>query len=346
MKAISIGNKKVGERTGCYIIAEIGMNHNGDITLAKRIIESAVRSGCDAVKFQLFTAEKLVIKSVRTYGAVKGHLPKYQYQMYKRYELSEKQYAELRLFCRKKGIGFLGSVFDTENADMLERVGTDAFKIASMDITYLDLITHVAKKGLPVIISTGIAEASEISDAIKAVRRTKNNRLILLHCISSYPSETEKSNLLAIQSLKRFGHIVGYSDHSPGHLGDAIAVALGARVIEKHFTISKKLPGVDHHLSMSPAEMKKMVDSIRVVEKALGDGRIGPTEEEAETGNVARRSIVSRARIPKGAVITRDMLAIKRPGTGIKPKHIGKLIGKRARKDVGADQLMSFSMVE
>ena len=347
MNKIRIGNKKIGEGYPCFIVAEIGMNHNGDVELAKKIIKSAFSCGVDAVKFQIFTAERLVTKNAKTYGAVKDHLPRCQQEMYKKYELKEEEYKRLKKCCDEFGLNFFASVFDEENADMLERVGTCAYKIASCDITHIPLIEHIAKKGKPIILSTGMSTLGEVKEAVDAIISKGNKQIVLTHCISSYPAKIEGSNLKSINTLeKEFGFIVGYSDHTSGWLSDIAAVALGAKVIEKHFTIDKKLQGVDHHLSMNPKEMKELVKNVRIVEKGLGNGKKNATKAEIETRKLARRSIIARIDIPRGAVITKEMLVIKRPGTGITPKDIHKVIKKKAVRKIKQDEILSYGALE
>lgn len=344
---ISIGNKKVSRENPCFIIAEIGMNHNGDINLAKEIIDAAKSSGCDAVKFQIFTAEKLVTKSAKTYGNEKGHLPDSQQEMYKKYELTKEQYLELREYSESKGLVFFASVWDEENTDLLDDVGGSCFKTGSMDITHLPMLQHIAKKGKPVLLSTGMATFEEIDKAIEIIKKEGNNNIVLLHCISGYPTKIEDSNLLFIKTLKeRYPYPIGFSDHTPGPFSSVAAVALGATVIEKHFTIDKNLPGVDHHLSMDLLEMATMVSQVRLMEKALGTGNFQLSEPEKETRIMARRSIIAKVKIPKGTVITKEMLVIKRPGTGIEPKYLDQILGKVALQDIEEDTLLSQDVIE
>jgi N,N'-diacetyllegionaminate synthase len=346
MKAVKISNKTIGGESPCFIIAEIGMNHNGDIELAKKIIDAAADCGVDAVKFQMFTAEKLVTKDAVTYGAVKGHLPKYQQEMYKKYELTKEQYLELRKYAENLGLVFFASVWDEENADLLEAVGGQIFKTGAQDLTHLPLIEHIAKKNKPVILSTGMSTIDEIKEAVDTVRKYNDN-LVILHCVSSYPAKAEDTNLRSMITLMdTFNCPVGFSDHTPDILTDVAAVAIGAKVIEKHFTIDKSLPGVDHHLSFDPAEMKAMVQSIRAVEQMLGsrEKKVVPSEEE--TRRMARRSLIAKVMIPKGVVITKDMIVIKRPGTGLAPKMIYKVIGKKSKADIKEDGVIDEGMIE
>ncbi len=344
MQHLKIADRVVGNGP-TFIIAEIGMNHNGEVRLAKEIIKAAHNCGCDAAKFQMFTAEKLVTKNAKTYGNL-GHLPEYQQEMYRKYELTKEQYRELKKYCDELGMIFFASVWDEENADLLEEVGGACFKLGSADITHLPLLKHIARKGKPVIMSTGMATLEEIHQAVDTITSEKNNQLILLHCISGYPTKVEESNLKMISALqKEFPFIVGFSDHTPGPFSSVAAVVLGAKVIEKHFTLDKTLPGVDHHLSMDVSEMKTMVEHIRLVEKALGDGEFKLTEAEQETRKMARRSIFANCFIPRGTRIKPEMLVIKRPGTGLSPKYLPHLVGKTSSLDIGEDTLLSPEML-
>jgi len=347
MKEIPLGSSRfIGGNHPCIVVAEIGMNHNGELKLARQMIDSAKDCGADAVKFQIFTAEKLVTKGAKTYGAIKDHLPEYQQEMYKKYELAEDEYRALRDYCDEKGILFLASVFDEENADLLERVGTCAYKIASCDITHLPMLRYIARKNKPIILSTGMSTLDEVRDAVEAIKSEGNEQIVLTHCISSYPAEIDKSNLRAITTLKEeFGLPVGYSDHTPGEVSAISAVTLGAKLIEKHFTTDKSLPGVDHHLSMDPKDMKQMIDDIHLIEPGLGTGEKVVTEAEKETRAMARRSIISKTDIPAGTTISKEMLIIKRPGTGIAPKYLDRVVGKIAVKDIGAEVLISEEML-
>ncbi len=332
--SIKVGGRSIGEGHPCFIIAEIGMNHNGDVGLAKKTIKAAAECGADAAKFQMFTAEKLVTKNAETYGAVKGHLPKYQQEMYKKHELSKEDYILLKEYCDRLGLIFFASIWDEENADMLEELGGELFKISSMDVTHLPLIEHVAKKKKPIILATGMSTLSEVKEAVDAIKKY-HEQIVLLHCVSSYPAKAEDANLLSMVTLKKeFGFPIGFSDHTPDVLTNVAAAALGANAIEKHFTIDKRLPGVDHHLSFNPEEMKRMVEEIRLVERMLGSKEKKVTNAEEETRRMARRSVIARIGIPKGSVVTKEMLVIKRPGTGIAPKEIANIVGKKALKEI------------
>lgn len=319
------------------------MNHNGDINLARKTIEAAKDAGADAVKFQIFTAEKLISRETKTYGVKDKGMPDTQLEMYKRFELTKDEYKGLEKLTKSLGLLFFASVFDEENADLAEDIGVELYKIASCDITHIELIKHIAKKDKPMVLSTGMSSLEEIKDAVAAIEEEGNNKIILLHCVSNYPAELEECNLRAIDTLKEeFDFPIGYSDHTLGILAPVVAVALGSSMIEKHFTLDKNLQGVDHYLSAEPKEFREMVEKIRTTEKSLGSGIKKPTRSETETKKLARRSIIARVNIPKGTVIARDMLIIKRPGTGLAPKHIGEIMGRKAKEDISEDEIISL----
>jgi len=349
MKKIKIGNKFVGINEPCFIIAEAGANHDSILERGKELIRKAVEGGADAIKFQTYVAGKLTTKTAPKYW--KDDKPKEtQYQVFDKLDkLTENDWRELIKLCNELGIIFLSTPFDEESADFLEDLGVPAFKIASADITHLPLLKHVAKKGLPMIISTGMATIDEIKEAVEVIKSTGNKNIILLHCIISYPTAPEDANLRTIKTIQTsFPDIpIGFSDHTIGISTPTAAVALGAKIIEKHFTIDKSLPGSpDHRLSVDPEDLKLMVDSIRTVEKALGSPIKRPIEAEREGLKYARRSIVADVLIPKGTEITKSMIAIKRPGTGIQPKYLNKVLGRIAKKDIEEDEVLNWDDLE
>lgn len=345
MRKIAIGNKLIGNGEPVFIVAEAGVNHNGDIGLAKKLVDAAKDAGADAVKFQAFKAENVVTKNAEKarYQKETTGPQESQYKMIKRLELAGKSFKELADYARKKSIMFLASPFEKESVDLLDEIGVPAFKIASGEITNFPLLEYTGKKGKPIILSTGMATIGEIDAALKVIRNQGVNDVLLLHCVTSYPARIEDVNLRVMETLRRMFNIpVGFSDHTLGITVSIAAATLGAALIEKHFTLDRSLPGPDHRASLEPDELKDMVKSIRSVEKALGDGKKRLTEEEERIKKVARRSIIAKIKIPKGTIITEDMLDIKRPGTGIEPKKINEVIGKRAKKDIQPDELINF----
>jgi N,N'-diacetyllegionaminate synthase len=333
---VAIGERMVGEGHPCFVVAEAGVNHNGEVDLASRMVDAAARAGVDAVKFQTFRAERLVTKAAGKAGyqcrATGGGS---QFAMLKRLELTEKEFRELARYSRARELVFLSSPFDFESADFLEEVGVPAFKVASGEITNLPLLLHIARKGRPMILSTGMATIEEVVEAVRCVRKGGCSELVLLHCVTSYPARLEHMNLRVIDTLKkRFKVPVGLSDHTEGTCAAIAAVAMGACMVEKHFTLDRSLLGPDHSASLEPDELAKMVKAIRAVEAALGDGYKRLTAEEKGIRLAARKSIVARTRIAKGAVIIEKMLAYMRPGSGLPPKDAWKIVGRKATREI------------
>ncbi len=348
-KTIKVGRKSIGENAPCFIVAEAGANHNGKLELAKKLAQSAAAHGADAVKFQTYVAEKLTTRTAPKYW-VDSSPSKSQYELFKTLDkLSEEDWKELAKFCRRIGIIFFSTPFDFESADLLEELGVPLFKIASADITCLPFIKHVAEKGKPIMLSTGAATIEEIREAVKTIESTGNDQIIILHCTLSYPTPIKDANLRVITTLqKRFPtYPIGLSDHTLGITAPIAATVLGAKVIEKHFTINKNLPGSpDHKLSIDPKELENMVAQIRLVEKLLGSPIKQPVKSELKARKYARRSIVAKVRIPKGAIITEKMITFKRPGIGIPPKLANTIIGKRAKRTIKEDEIISFKDIE
>jgi N,N'-diacetyllegionaminate synthase len=348
MTVVKIADRQIGEGRPCFIIAEAGVNHNGDIGLAKKLIDAAHEAGADAVKFQTFKAEAIVTADAEKaeYQKVTTGSRETQIEMLKKLELKHEDFRELFTYARNKGIIFLSSPFDSDSVDLLDRLGVTAFKIPSGEITNIPLLRHIAGKGKPVILSTGMSDIDEVKEAVKVLRKNGAGEIVLLHCVSAYPARVEETNLRAMATLRRqFNLPVGLSDHTVGIHVPVAAVALGASVIEKHFTLDKKLPGPDHRASLEPGELKEMVAAIRDIEKALGDGIKRTTAEEADTKKAARRSLVTAKDIPAGTVITGDMLDIKRPGTGLEPKFIIDIIGKKAVKALKSGEIITLDKV-
>jgi len=349
MRKTKIGNPLIGHGRRTFVIAEAGINHNGNVNLAKKLIDVAKKAGADAVKFQTFKAEDVVSRTAQKaeYQKKSTGAEELQYEMIKKLELQERDFEDLFDYAHRKGIMFLSSPFDKRSVDLLDKLGVPAFKIASGEITNLPLLEHVARKKKPIILSTGMSTLAEIEEAVEAMRKVGVEEVILLHCVSSYPTKVEDMNLRAIETLRRaFGLPVGLSDHTLGITIPIAAVALGACVIEKHFTLDRSLPGPDHRASLEPNELKRMVEAIRAVEKAMGDGNKIPTEEERQMQKVARRSIVARVTIPKGAIITEAMLDLKRPGTGIEPKYMNKVVGAVAKCRLEQDEPVTMDKLE
>jgi N,N'-diacetyllegionaminate synthase len=327
------------------IIAEIGVNHNGSLSMARKLVDVAKKCGADAVKFQTFTADSIVTSTAvkARYQKKNTSLCESQYSMLKKLELGGREHIVLRDHCRKIGIEFLSSAFDEKSADFLYDIGMRKFKIGSGEITNLPFLRHIASKKCPIILSTGMSTMKEVGEALDTIYSTGNKRVILLHCVTEYPAPYAEINLMAMLSMKKkFGIEIGYSDHSVGLEIPIAAVALGARVIEKHFTLDKNLPGPDHKASADPGEFANMVLAIRNVEKSFGNGIKKPAKCELKNIGVARKSIVASIDIRKGDIFSFSNLTIKRPGIGIKPELLSKLLGKKSKYSFHKDELITY----
>ena len=330
-----------------YIIAEAGVNHNGDINMAKRLIEVAKAAGADAVKFQTFKTELLVSKNApkADYQKATTDAEENQFDMIKKLELSVEDHAILIDYCREIGIEFLSSPFDLESIDLLHEIGLPLFKIPSGEITNLPYLKKIAAFNKRVILSTGMSTLEEVEEAVNLIvaNGTDKDKITLLHCNTEYPTPYTDVNLKAMQTLKAtFNVEVGYSDHTQGIEVAIAAVALGATVIEKHFTLDKSLPGPDQLASLDPQELKQMVDSIRHIEKALGNGIKEVSSSEKKNIAIARKSIVAAVDIKKGELFSEKNIAVKRPGNGISPMKWKSVLGERAKRDFLADELIEL----
>ncbi len=339
--------ERLRERT--FIIAEAGVNHNGDVGLARKLVEAAAEAGADAVKFQTFKADRLATRGApkADYQRDTTDAAESQWEMLRRLELSPEAHRDLMVWCQKQGILFLSSLFDEESADFLADLGVTLFKIPSGEITNLPLLAHVARKGKPMIVSTGMSYLSEVEAAVRAIEDACNRQIVLLHCVSRYPADPADANLRAMEAMAQAFHLpVGYSDHTLGLEVPLAAVALGARVIEKHLTLDRSLPGPDHRISLSTEEFRALTQAIRKVEQALGDGRKRPMACEVDVREAARRSIVAVCDIPAGATIEARMLALRRPGTGLPPHLLPQLINRTARRRIEAGEVLGWDMLE
>lgn len=336
-----IGDRSIEQGGPAFVIAEAGVNHNGDLETAKRLIDVAAGAGADAVKFQAFHAERLVTPSapkLRNEPGADGPAET-QLQMLQRLQLSEAQFEALKAHCRARQVMFLATPFDEESADLLDRLDVPAFKIGSGELTNWPLLAFVARKGRPVILSTGMSVLPEVEAAIDVLRDAGCREIALLHCTSAYPADPRDANLRAIDTLRRaFRLPIGLSDHTLGTAVALAAVALGACVVEKHFTLDRRMAGPDHHASLEPEELRQLVRGIRTVEAALGNGKKEPAAAERETASVARRSLVAARAIPAGTVLTRELVAIKRPGDGLPPSMLAAVIGRRVKVPLALDE--------
>lgn len=331
-----------------YVIAEAGVNHNGDPDMAAKLVEAAARAGAQAVKFQTFSATRLAIR----------HAPQAEYQrlgapgdsgqqaMLRRLELPAESYDRLQQLSRRLGLLFLSSPFDEESADFLERLGVEAYKVPSGELTNLNFLAHLARKGRPLIISTGMANLGEVEAALAAVARNGNPPHVLLHCTSEYPCPPQDANLRAMATLaSAFGMPVGFSDHSEGIELALAAVALGACIVEKHFTLDRSLPGPDHAASLEPEALAAMTAGIKRIRLALGSGRKCPSTEEMRNAVVVRKSWAARVPLAAGTLLTEEALVLRRPGTGLPSAALPWLLGRTVRVDIAADTLLDRSML-
>lgn len=342
-KTLKIGDRLIGYDRPVFIIAEAGVNHNGDVNLAKKLIDAAVFAGADAVKFQTFQASTLVSEGAKICGYQKNNIGKEesQYDMLRRLELPREHHKDLKDYCEMKGIVFLSTPFTEEDADFLEGLGIEAYKIPSGEITNLPYLEHIAKKGKPIVISTGMSSLDEVRQAKQAIELSGNNNLVFLHCTSDYPAKPRNLNLRAIRTMQtELGTLVGYSDHSEGYVADIAAVALGVCMIEKHFTLDRIMPGPDHKASLEPEEFKEMVGFIRKAEEMLGDYEKQCTPDELEVKKAVRKSIFAQNDIPVGREIAKKDLVAKRPGIGISPSELKNILGKKAKKDIKAGSII------
>lgn len=328
-----------------FIIAEAGVNHNGSLSIAKRLVDVAARAGCDAVKFQTFISDRVATsqapKAPYQRRGVSGRLS--HLKMLKALELSPEDHKALASHCARRRIIFMSTPFDEESADLLERIGMKIFKIPSGEITNEPLIRHVAAKNRPIILSTGMSTLDEVARAIRWIKSEQptSGSITLLHCVSAYPARQRDMNLRAILTLERkFRLPVGLSDHTLGIEASIAAQAMGAGVIEKHFTLSRRMKGPDHRASLEPKELAGLVRSIRNVEQALGDGLKEPAAGERRMRKIARRSIIACRDINPGDVMTKADITCKRPGTGIPPYRIGSVVGSTARRTIRKDELI------
>ena len=336
------------EREEPYIIADIGANHNGDIELAKKMINELKNCGCDAVKFQSWTKDSLFAKGFykekskfvdEKFGTLE--------EMVEKFSISKKDHITLKKYCDKKNITFCSSSFSFEEVDMLDELDVPFFKVASMDLNNLRFLEYIANKGKPIILSTGMGTLYEIDKAINTIFQTGNNKVIILHCVSIYPPKDDILNLKNMLMLNEsFGLPVGFSDHTIGTSIPLAAIALGAKIIEKHFTLDKTLPGWDHAVSADPGEMKTIIEEGKRIVKALGKYPRVVSEAEIEQRKSFRRSIVTKRNLKKGEIIREKDVDFKRPGTGIRPDESKYIVGRKVNKNIDEDKLIGWEDFE
>lgn len=346
---VRIGDFDVGAGQPCLIIAEAGVNHNGDLDRACALVDAAVAAGCSAVKFQIFRADALAspVAPKAAYQKERTGDSGTQLEMLRSLELPPAAFRRIREHCGVRRIMFLASPFDEPSADFLACEGVAAFKIGSGELSNTALLTHVARHGRPVILSTGMSYLAEVELAVRALQAAADLPLVLLHCVSNYPAAPEDVNLRAMRTLAQAFRVpVGFSDHTRGIEVALAARALGACVIEKHLTLDRSLPGPDHAASLEPGEMATLVRGIRIVEAALGDGRKVPAASERDTMAAARRSLTAAVDLPPGACLTRDLIRVRRPGTGLPPSALELVLGRRVRAAVPEGTPLTLEMLE
>jgi len=349
MKPVRFGDVLIGPGNPPYIIAEIGSNHNGDMDLCRRLIDSSVDAGAHAVKLQSWTATSLIAEEEYArnteYSDKKRHFGSLR-EMVKAYQFTADQHLQAHSHCRARGIAFCSSAFSREEVDLLEKLDVPFFKIASMDIVHLSLLKYVARKQRPVVISTGMATLAEIEQAVETVRNEGNEQVVLLHCVSIYPPDYAMIHLRNMATLQQaFDVPVGFSDHTLGVAIPLAAIALGACIIEKHFTLDKDMPGWDHAISADPPELRTIVEEGQNVFAALGSSVRTVSDAEMEKRKKFRRSLVARRALQKGHVLTADDLEAKRPGTGISPDEMPYVMGRRLTSDLSEDQVLRWEHI-
>jgi len=342
-----IGGSRVGDGAPCFVIAEAGVNHGGDQDRAHALVDVAADAGADAVKFQAFHTDELVAAGAAPapYQGAAGSQS--QRELLRGLELTPDALAALARHARERNVIFLASVFDEQSLDVLDQIGVAAFKIASPDVANPILLEAIGSRGRPVILSTGTADLAEVEAAVLTLRGTGVRDLVLLQCTSAYPAPADESNLKAMATMREaFSVPVGFSDHTIGDAVALAAVALGACVLEKHFTLDRLLPGPDHRASLEPDELARLVRSVRTVEKALGDGVKQSTPSERENSDAVRRSLAAAADLPAGTVLERAMLVALRPGTGIPAAHVDEIVGRRLGRAVARHALLDPADLE
>ena len=347
MRTVALGERLVGDEQPVYVIAEAGSNHDRDLSQARRLIDVAAAAGADAVKFQTFRAEDIVADVPTRARYLDGILPPdtTMLELFRALELPREWHAELRDHAVARGIDFLSTPFDPHAVDLLDALDVKALKIASYELWHLPLLRYAARTGRPLICSTGMADMRDVQDALDAIRGEGNEQVILLHCVVNYPPPFAELNLRAIQTLRRaFDLPVGYSDHTPGWTAPVAAVALGACVIEKHFTTSRDRPGPDHRFALEPDELAQMIRAIRDTESALGTGVKRMAPAETDLYRTARRSLFAARHIAAGEIVREADVAVLRPGTGLEVRELPAVIGRTAVRDIERHEPLSWEM--
>lgn len=345
-RSVQIGGVNISDESPVFIIAEIGVNHNGDILLAKKMIDIASEAGVNAVKFQSFHPEELVDKDApkANYQLETTDKKESQFEMLKKLMLSIDKMEQLKIYAEQKGLIFLSTPFDEKSLEELESIQVDGYKISSTDTTNLLFLKKVARSQRPIILSTGMTTLEEIEKAVRIIYEHGNKDLILLHCTANYPTAVEEVNMMAIKTIaEKFGTLVGYSDHTEGVGVAPYTIPLGVKIVEKHFTLDKTLEGPDHRASLNPEELAELVKKIRYVESALGNGIKKPTPSEKITKPRMQKNITVKQDIIKGTVLQEDMLTAKRSSKGISAIHVLEIVGKKFNRDIKKDEFIELN---
>lgn len=349
MRVVEAAGREIGPGRPCFIIAEAGVNHNGDVDLAKRLVDAAHEAGADAVKFQTWITEKLVAPDAPMAAYQKENLgnSQTQFEMLKSLELTQDQFRDLKSYADQRGILFFSTPDEEDSCDFLVELGVPLIKIGSAEVTNLPFLHHVAAKLKPVILSTGMATLVEVESAVRAIEKSGNRQLVLLHCVSNYPADSAECNLRAVETLAdAFGYPAGFSDHTEGINVAVAAVARGSCVIEKHLTLDKNLPGPDHRASLDVVEFTAMVRAIREVESALGDGIKQPAASELATRRAVQKAIVAARDIKAGKLITSDDLVLRRAAGGLAASDLARVVGRQAACDVKSNHAITLDMLQ
>ena len=349
MNDIKIPGRRIGSGQPVFIIAEAGVNHNGDYRLACKLIDAALDSGADAVKFQTWITEKLVLKDAVLADYQRKNLgeKKSQYEMLKSLELSFPTFRRLKAYAKRRRILFLSTPDEEESADFLEKIGVPLFKIGSGEVTNLPYLKHIGRKGRPIILSTGMSTLGEVKAAVRAIEKTRNRNLVLLHCVSNYPTQPSDCNLAAMATLRaEFGYPVGFSDHTQGQSVAIAAVAMGACVLEKHLTLDNRMKGPDHRASLNPTDFASLVRAVREAESAIGDGRKEPTAAELKTKKVVQKTLVTARALRAGVMLRSKDVVLRRTSGGLPPSNLPLLLGRKTRRAVPAFVPIAFAQFE
>ena len=334
--------RQIGEGQPVYVIAEAGANHDRDRAKAHALVDAAADAGADAIKFQVYTADGLYARDTPIFPG-ESRKP---WEVVREVELPREWQAELQAHSRERGLDWFATPFDYAAIDQLHELGVPFFKWASSEINDLPMLEHAARLGRPMLLSTGMCDLADVQAAVDAVRAGGNQRIVLLHCSSLYPTPLDEVNLRAMVTLRAaFGLPVGYSDHTPGTAVCCAAAALGACVLEKHFTLDRRAPGPDHHYALEPDELKRLVDEVRTVERSLGSPRKAPTRGELAKRELSRRSLFVARDVPKGQRIRREDLVTKRPGTGLEPRLLDRVVGRVCPRDLVAGTLLTWEVL-